>query len=218
MVGRDLGDLYQRAAGPPAMCGSQVRDLVVPPGGQPGRRLVDGLSFEVHGGEVVALAGLLGSGRTESLLAIFGALPRDGEVAVDGKALAAGSIDGAIDARVALVTEDRKETGLDPRLRGSHEHRSRQPRHDRTDGILNRRGERELAERLAGELALRPPRIERPARAFSGGNQQKIVLAKWLARQPERPAPRRADARRGRRREGGDLRHHRPAQAPAPRS
>jgi ABC-type sugar transport system ATPase subunit len=185
MVGRELGDLYQRADRPAGDVRLEVRGLVVPPRAKPGRRWVDGVSFEVRGGEVVALAGLLGSGRTESLLAIFGALPRDGEVVVNGTALPAGSIERAIDARVGLVTEDRKESGLILEFAARTNIGLANLDTIASNGIVNRRRERELAERLAGELALRPPKVDRPARAFSGGNQQKIVIAKWLAREPD---------------------------------
>jgi ABC-type sugar transport system ATPase subunit len=185
MVGRDLGDLYQRADRPAGDVRLAVRDLAVPPRARAGRQLVDGVSFEVHAGEVVALAGLLGSGRTETLLGIFGALPRDGEVTVNGNPIPSGSIEGAIRARVGLVTEDRKESGLILEFTARTNIGLANLDTIASAGIIDRGRERQLAERLAGELALRPPLIERPARSFSGGNQQKIVLSKWLAREPD---------------------------------
>ena len=185
MVGRDLGDLYQRADRPAGDVRLEVRDLAVPPRGASARQLVDGVSFDVRGGEVVALAGLLGSGRTETLLGIFGALPRDGTVAINGRQIPSGSIEAAIGAGVGLVTEDRKESGLVLEFTARTNIGLANLDTIASAGIIDRRRERQLAERLAGELSLRPPRIERPARAFSGGNQQKIVLAKWLAREPD---------------------------------
>jgi len=185
MVGRDLGDLFQRTDRPAGDVRLAVRNLLVPPRSAPGRRLVDGISFDVRGGEVVAVAGLLGSGRTETLLGIFGALARDGEVTVNGRPLRSGSIEAAIAAGVGLVTEDRKESGLILEFAARTNIGLANLDTIASAGIIDRRRERELAERLAGELGLRPPRVERPARAFSGGNQQKIVLAKWLAREPD---------------------------------
>jgi ribose transport system ATP-binding protein len=83
------------------------------------------------------------------------------------------------------VTEDRKESGLILEFAARTNIGLANLDTIASNGIVNRRRERELAERLAGELALRPPKVERPARAFSGGNQQKIVIAKWLAREPD---------------------------------
>jgi len=185
MVGRDLGELYPRTDSPAGDVRLSVKNLAVPPAGAEGRRLVNDLSFDVRGGEVVAIAGLLGSGRTETLLGIFGAVPRDGEVAVNGRALPPGRIDAAIAAGVALVTEDRKETGLvlDFACRTNISLANLDTL--ASAGILDRRRERALSEQMAADLQLRPPRIERAARSFSGGNQQKIVLAKWLARKPD---------------------------------
>ena len=184
MVGRDLGELYHHTPREPGEVRLQVRNLSVPALGGRGARLVEDLSFDVRGGEVVALAGLLGAGRTETLLAIFGAIPRTGEVRVDGKLLPAGEIDDAIEAGVCMVTEDRKGTGLVLSFSarsnvGMANLDAIAPR-----GLVNGRTERRLAEQQAQDLQLRPPRIELPAMAFSGGNQQKIVLGKWLARRP----------------------------------
>ena len=184
MVGRDLGDLYRRADRPPGETRLEVRGLTVPPRATSGRRFVDDLSFEVRAGEVVALAGLLGSGRTEALLGIFGALPRDGDVVVGGRPLPATRIDTAIAAGVGLVTEDRKESGLVLEFSAKTNIALANLDTVASAGILDRQKERELAERLAAELHLRPPSVDRSARAFSGGNQQKIVIAKWLAREP----------------------------------
>jgi putative multiple sugar transport system ATP-binding protein len=184
MVGRDLGELYRHSTTEPGPVRLEVRDLVVPGSSSRLARLVEGVSFEVRGGEVVALAGLLGSGRTETLLGIFGALSRDGTISIDGTPLPPSRIDSAIAAGVALVTEDRKQTGLV--LEFSCQTNIAIANLDRLSrgGLVDRRRERELAQRYARELQLRPPRVDRPAKAFSGGNQQKIVLAKWLARRP----------------------------------
>ena len=185
MVGRDLVDLYPRSEGAAGDVRLSVRNLSVGAPDVDGRRLVNDLSLDVRSGELVAIAGLLGSGRTETLLGIFGALPRDGQVTVNGRALPPRRIDEAISAGMALVTEDRKETGLvlDFACRTNIALANLDTL--AAAGILDRRRERALSERLARELQLRPPRIDRAARSFSGGNQQKIVLAKWLARKPD---------------------------------
>jgi D-xylose transport system ATP-binding protein len=184
MVGRELGELYHRTPREPGETRLEIRELTVPALGGRGAPLVDRVSFEVRSGEVVALAGLLGAGRTETLLAIFGALPRDGQVLVEGRPLAAGRIDEAIRAGLCLVTEDRKGTGLvlDFTVR-SNVGMANLDANSR-GGVMDAGAERRMAEEQARGLQLRPPRIELPAKAFSGGNQQKVVLGKWLARRP----------------------------------
>ena len=185
MVGRDLGDLYPRTDHRRGDVLLEVRNLVVPRAATGRPRQVDGISFEVHAGEIVSLAGLLGSGRTETLLGIFGAVDRDGTVTVDGRVLAPGRIDLAVRAGVALVTEDRKQTGLVLDFAARTNIALANLDSLAPAGLVDRRREREMADRFAAELQLRPPRTDRPAKSFSGGNQQKIVLAKWLARRPK---------------------------------
>ena len=184
MVGRDLGELYHRTPREPGEVRLEVRNLTVPALGGRGQPLVDDLSFEVRSGEVVALAGLLGAGRTETLMAIFGALPRTGEVLADGRPLPTGQIDDAIGAGICLVTEDRKGTGLVLALSARTNIGMANLDAISTRGLVRAGVERRIAEEQTQSLQLRPPRIELPAKAFSGGNQQKVVLAKWLARHP----------------------------------
>jgi ABC-type sugar transport system ATPase subunit len=184
MVGRDLGDLYHRTPREPGDVRLEVRDLVVPAPDGRGEPSVDGVSFDVRGGEVVALAGLLGSGRTETVMAVFGALPRRGQVIANGRELPAGRIDAAIAAGIALVTEDRKGSGLVLGLSARRNIGLANLDRVARRGILDTGLERAIARRQADDLALRPPQIERVAATFSGGNQQKIVLGKWLAREP----------------------------------
>ena len=184
MVGRDLGELYHRTPREPGEVRLEVRDLTVPPLGGRGKALVENLSFDVRSGEVVALAGLLGAGRTETLLAIFGALPRTGAVLAEGRPLSAGQIDDAIAAGICLVTEDRKGTGLVLGLSARSNIGMANLDAISRRGLVQSGTERRMAEEQARNLQLRPPRIELPAKAFSGGNQQKVVLGKWLARNP----------------------------------
>ena len=184
MVGRELGELYPRTPHEPGEVRLEVRNLTVPALGGRSQPLVDGLTFDVRSGEVVALAGLLGSGRTEALLAIFGALPRTGDVVAEGRPLAARQIDDAIRAGLCMVTEDRKQTGLVLELSARSNIGMANLDAISTRGLVRDGVERRIAEEQARDLQLRPPRIELKARSFSGGNQQKVVLAKWLARHP----------------------------------
>ncbi|MEU4744120.1 sugar ABC transporter ATP-binding protein, partial [Actinosynnema sp. NPDC023658] len=161
--------------------------------GEP-RLVVDGLtragvfhdiSFEVRRGEVVGLAGLVGSGRTEVARAVFGVDGRDaGTVSVDGVELPAGDPRAAIDRGVALVPEDRREQGLVPEL-SIERNASLALLREVSPGWITRRGrERALAREWGGRLSLKAGRPTDPAATLSGGNQQKLVLGKWLATGP----------------------------------
>ncbi|MDZ5619736.1 sugar ABC transporter ATP-binding protein [Nocardioides bizhenqiangii] len=146
--------------------------------------LVSGVSFSVRAGEIVGLAGLVGSGRSEILETIYGARRATaGTVTVDGKRLRTGSVVGAVRAGVGLAPEERKSQGL------LLDHAVYQ---NITVSVLNRfaragfldsRAERKRATELTQALDVRPPGVERAVRTLSGGNQQKIVLARWLLRE-----------------------------------
>ncbi len=141
------------------------------------------VSFEVRAGEIVGLAGLVGSGRSEILESVYGARkPSAGRVAVDGRRLRAGSVGAAVRAGVGLAPEERKSQGL---LLDQSVYRnitmSSLSRFARL-GFLDDRAERAAALELTRSLDVRPTGVERPVRTLSGGNQQKVVLARWLLR------------------------------------
>jgi ribose transport system ATP-binding protein len=141
------------------------------------------VGFRVHAGEIVGIAGLVGSGRSEILETIYGARRRGaGTVAVDGRPLRRGSVSHAVAAGVGLCPEERKSQGL---LLDESVYRnitlSTMGRFARF-GFLDHRAEKAEAARLVESLDVRPRGVERPARTLSGGNQQKVVLARWLLR------------------------------------
>jgi ribose transport system ATP-binding protein len=179
MVGRTLADEFPRRSVQPGPVRLEVVGL--------GRgRAVRDVSFSVRGGEVVALTGLVGSGRTETARLIFGADRRDrGEIRLDGRRLRIASPRDAIAAGIGLLTEDRKREGL-VLSHAVRENMSlpilrRLSRH----GLLDLARERQWCDRFIGQLRIRLPHRDEPARNLSGGNQQKVVLAKWLARDCE---------------------------------
>jgi ribose transport system ATP-binding protein len=141
------------------------------------------VSFSVRAGEIVGLAGLVGSGRSEILETVYGARrPSSGSVTVDGKRLRRGSVGAAVAAGVGLAPEERKSQGL--LLDQAIYHNitvSTLGRFSR-GGFLDSSAERAAAEDLTRSLDVRPPGVERPVRTLSGGNQQKVVLARWLLR------------------------------------
>jgi rhamnose transport system ATP-binding protein len=178
MVGRDLDQLFPKTESAPGEVVLDVSRLTR-------EGVFTDVSFHVRAGEIVALAGLVGAGRSEVARAIFGIDKRDaGRVLVRGLELPNGSPRAAMAAGVALVPEDRRQQGLvmdlgiDQNISlaslGSLEHL----------GLIRRASERALATDWAVRLQLKYSRIKNPASTLSGGNQQKVVLAKWLARRP----------------------------------
>lgn len=154
----------------------KVRGLAMPP------RVVD-VSFDIHPGEIVGLAGLMGSGRTEIAEAIFGRrTPAAGEILIDGKPVSDQK--HAIDSGIAMVPEDRRRMGLV--LDHSVQSNMMAPNLDRfSNGIFvsdtNASG---VIERLIGRFGIKTSSPAKAARLLSGGNQQKIVISKWLIRNP----------------------------------
>ena len=178
MVGRDLDELFPKTATVPGEVALEVSHLSH-------AGVFDDVSFSVRRGEIVALAGLVGAGRTEVARAAFGIDRRDGgAVRVNGKTLPNGSPRAAMAAGVAFVPEDRRQQGLVMDMGIDHNVALPSLRRLRRNGLIRRAQERRLATDWAGRLQLRYGRMSSPVSTLSGGNQQKVVLAKWLARKP----------------------------------
>ncbi len=177
MIGRDL--LVQN---PRHLARSPDTELLrVEQLASPGR--FSDISFRVHAGEIVGLAGLVGAGRSEVAQAVFGLDPQaTGRVMAKGRELLPGSIHAALAAGLGLVPEDRKRQGLVLPL-NCRENTSLAalPLLSRA-GWVRRAAERDLVQRYAGRLRVKTPSLETIIASLSGGNQQKLALAKWLAR------------------------------------
>lgn len=179
MVGRDVsraGAREGRAGGEVLLSVERVRTPA-----HPGHEV----SLSLRAGEIVGLAGLVGAGRTELLQTIFGITrPRSGSIRVAGRALDPVEPIGAIRAGLALVPEDRKAQGLilDMAIRANVSLAAL--RRDQRLGFLNRRAERATSAAACARLNIRTPSDRRMARYLSGGNQQKVVLGKWLSLRP----------------------------------
>ncbi|MBP2325949.1 rhamnose transport system ATP-binding protein [Kibdelosporangium banguiense] len=144
------------------------------------------VSFTVRRGEIVGLAGLVGSGRSEVARAVFGVDARDsGSVSVAGTELPASDPRAAIAAGLAMVPEDRREQGLILELSIERNTSLSQLSKVSRWGLTRSGGERSLAAKWAERLGLKFGRLSDPAGTLSGGNQQKVVLGKWLATTPE---------------------------------
>jgi ribose transport system ATP-binding protein len=147
------------------------------------------VSLSVRAGEIVGIAGLVGSGRSELLETIFGARrPDTGTVSIDGRALRAGNVGAAVRAGVGMAPEERKTQAL---LLGEPIYRNMTLATFAayaSGGLTNARRERAAAERVAQALDLRPRDVRRAVRTLSGGNQQKVVVGRWLLTGDEGPS------------------------------
>lgn len=181
MVGRELEDLYglrsvavDRSA-PPAL---EVKNL------SSGELLHD-VSFAVRPGEIVVLAGLIGAGRSDAAMAIFGAAKRrGGEILIGQRPMALRTPIEAMEAGIGFVPEDRKQQGLFLGLPVRENISSASLPTISRFAVVSRRRDRDLARHHAAQLGLRLSAVEVAASTLSGGNQQKVVLARWLARKP----------------------------------
>ncbi len=178
MVGRDLDALFPKTESPTGQVVLDVANL-----NREG--VFHDISFQVHAGEIVALAGLVGAGRTEVARAVFGIDRRSsGTVAVRGVALPNGKPIAAMNAGVALVPEDRRQQGLVMDLGIDRNVALASLGRLRRFGLIRRASEQKLASTWAQRLQLKFARMRNAVSTLSGGNQQKVVLAKWLARDP----------------------------------
>lgn len=180
MVGRDVP--ATRPAGPEREQGEVVLSLRGLGSGSAG---VQGISFDVRAGEIVGLAGLVGAGRTELARVLFGLLPADaGEIRLQDQPVIIRSPREAISLGIAYVPEDRRRHGI--LLEMAVAENISLASHDRLfpGGWLRFGAEEALARDFVGRLDVRGPGVDAPGAALSGGNQQKVALARWLATRP----------------------------------
>lgn len=187
MVGREIGDIFPASVHEFGDVALNVNGLTVYSADPHGKRLVDDISFSVRRGEVLGIAGLMGSGRTELLTAVFGAWHGNtvGRVFIAGKELRLDSPSDAIRKGMALVTEDRKRYGLildqtiadNMTLAALPTVSGRMLTHREREFAAVRSPMAALNIRAASPLAI--------AETLSGGNQQKVVLGKWLLTKPK---------------------------------
>ena len=179
MVGRDLSQFYNRTATSPGEVVLELDRLQTPV--HPG----DEISFSVRSGEIVGIAGLVGAGRTELLQTIFGVTPAvGGTMKLEGRELNPKTSLDAIDSGVVLAPEDRKRHGLVLEMSVRENTSLARLRQDQKVGMIDFRGEAELAEETIKKMNVKTPHAEQIVQYLSGGNQQKVVLGKWLAMNP----------------------------------
>ena len=141
------------------------------------------ISFSLHKGEILGVAGLVGSGRTEAMRALFGADRKAaGDIFIDGEPVVIDTPKESVDLGLCLMTEDRKSQGLLLSMSCAENISITALDKISSRGLLQRGVERREAARLVKELSVKTPSVDAIVRTFSGGNQQKIVIAKWLFR------------------------------------
>jgi rhamnose transport system ATP-binding protein len=179
MVGREAADFYARSD-------HRTGDVVLRVRGLGRTGLFSGVSFDVRRGEVLGLAGLVGAGRTDVALALFGVAPAEtGTIELHGRQVEIGSPRDAMELGIAYVSEDRRHVGLS--LAQSVTANITLPalgRYVSRLGLVDRRAERETAEGFRTRLGIRTAGLNQPVGLLSGGNQQKAMLAKWLNTEP----------------------------------
>ena len=186
MLGRELSEVQEEGATGFSGEHEAAREPVLVAQSLSQRPRLREVSFDVHPGEVVGLAGLLGAGRTETAKAIFGAEPMDsGSVRVEGKDIKTGSPGAAIKAGIAFLPEDRKLEGIIPDL--SVEENivaAALPRLARA-GLVSEKAQDDLVEEFMQSLGIKASSPNQPVRELSGGNQQKVLLARWMCMNPK---------------------------------
>jgi len=186
MVGREIGEQFPRAAGHRAEAVLSVRNLSAAERGGSRRRILRDISFDLHAGEILGLAGLMGAGRTELVSALFGALDADvrGQILIGGRPVAVENPRQAIAHGIALVTEDRKQYGVVPRMAVRENITlSRLAAYARA-GWIRRRAEAADTAEVIDRMGISPPDPERAVSDLSGGNQQKAIVGRWLLTRP----------------------------------
>lgn len=177
MVGREIKEKFPRVECKKGKKVFEVKNLNA-------GRMVRDINFSVYEGEIVGFAGLMGAGRTETTRAIFGVDPKEsGEIYVDDKEIQIKCPMDAIKNGVVLAPEDRKKDGLCTKL--SIRHNLSLPNLDivcNKLGVVDRKKENELCEKAVVDLKIKTPDVEVDSGNLSGGNQQKVVVGKWLAR------------------------------------
>ncbi|GGH30967.1 ABC transporter ATP-binding protein [Alsobacter metallidurans] len=188
MVGREMSDRYPPREPKIGETLFEVRDWQVEHPQHPGRKVIKGVDLKVRAGEVVGIAGLMGSGRTELAMSIFGgAYGRNitGQASMRGQPVDVSSIQKAVGAGLAYVTEDRKALGLILNDDIKHNISLVNLPGVAKAGVIDDATETHVANRYRKQLNIRSSSILQKTLNLSGGNQQKVVLSKWLFADPQ---------------------------------
>jgi D-xylose transport system ATP-binding protein len=186
MVGREMKERFPKGNRKPGEVIFEVDGLQAVDPNDPNRKVLNGVSFNVRRGEILGIAGLMGSGRTELVMTLFGEYGKivDGRVLLQKKEIKPHSAREAIDAGLSLVPEDRKGMGLV--LIQSILNNISLPNLDQFSSFFRIDADAELkaSRQQAKSLTIKTPSLEALVETLSGGNQQKVVISKWLLSNP----------------------------------
>ncbi len=188
MVGRSIENRYPDHVSEPGRVLLEVSGWNVEHPDLPGRMVSKDISFDVRAGEIVGFAGLMGAGRTELARSLFGrsyGTFHSGRMVLDGKEVAPRTVQQAIDLGIAYVTEDRKTLGLNLLDSIRRTVTAANLKGILSRGLLDLGREDDVAERYRKDLRIKTPSTSVGVATLSGGNQQKVVLAKWMYPQPK---------------------------------
>jgi D-xylose transport system ATP-binding protein len=187
MVGREMKERFPKGQRHPGEVVFEVQDLEAVDPNNPSRKVLDGVSFNVRCGEIFGIAGLMGSGRTELVLTLFGEYAKisKGKILMEGRAIEPKSAREAINDGLSLVPEDRKRMGLV--LIQSILKNISLPNLDQFSKFFRIDANEEMRASLeqAKSLTVKAPSLNAAAETLSGGNQQKVVISKWLMSKPK---------------------------------
>lgn len=188
MVGRELSDRYPKRTHALGEVGFELKNWTVYHPNRTNKKVVDGVNLKIHKGEIVGIAGLIGAGRTELAMSIFGRSYGShirGQLYINGQEKELKSVRCAIDAGLAYVTEDRKGNGLILSNPIYINHSLANLDRVSKRGVINRQQERSVAKEMVDRLHVKCRYIYQKVGNLSGGNQQKILLGKWIFTDPD---------------------------------
>lgn len=186
MVGREITNFYPKEMVPIGDPILEIKNFSVRHPSIPGRKIIDDVSFELKRGEILGLAGLVGVGRSELVNAIFGSdVKLSGQVIIDGEQVEIKKPKDAMNRGMALVTEDRKANGIIGGMSISENISLPNLKAVSKRGILKPSLEAAYGKKYYDELKIKAPSLSTLLQQLSGGNQQKVIIAKWMARAPK---------------------------------
>jgi D-xylose transport system ATP-binding protein len=187
MIGRELSSLFPRDETKKGEIKLSVKNFSVEDHLIKSKRKVNNISFNLHAGEILGISGLLGAGRTELALALFGdnRARYNGEVYLDGKKIKINSPEKAIKSGIALVTEDRKSLGIIPEFDVNKNITLATLKNISKFGIISHQKEKKVSSEYIRQLRIKVKNGSDLITSLSGGNQQKVMIARWLISNPK---------------------------------